>query len=351
MVREDRLALGRRYRYRRHSLRNLRAGDLRNPEGKDAIGAGAIWMLCAPILAAALGVKYLRVREWRPLHRLALRQIHQREHRRERRPASLRRRPASRDPWLVGEEIERPLEPVYEATEKIGVDVRLSDNVFQLLFIPVFTAGTILLGALFWGAAGAGMGFLVGLLGGMLLSGGIIAVRRRHSKRQPQRPPTPREPTVASPPPPKEPPPMSAPRSTTSENENYLQLLTIFHYVVAGLTAVFASLPLFHVLMGLLVLVIGASSRQAPPAFIGIFFILVGGVFVVLGWTLAICIFVAGRKLAQRTHWTYCLVVGGIECLFMPIGTVLGVFTIIVLMKDEVKEMFGVEASTTCPQR
>ena len=38
----------------------------------------------------------------------------------------------------------------------------------------------------------------------------------------------------------------------------------------------------------------------------------------------------------------YCLVMAGIECLFMPFGTVLGVFTIIVLMRESVKEMFKV---------
>ena len=40
----------------------------------------------------------------------------------------------------------------------------------------------------------------------------------------------------------------------------------------------------------------------------------------------------------------YCLVVAAVECIFMPFGTVLGVFTIIVLMRPGVKERFGVEA-------
>jgi len=31
----------------------------------------------------------------------------------------------------------------------------------------------------------------------------------------------------------------------------------------------------------------------------------------------------------------------GVECMFMPFGTVLGVFTIIVLMRPSVKEIFG----------
>ena len=36
----------------------------------------------------------------------------------------------------------------------------------------------------------------------------------------------------------------------------------------------------------------------------------------------------------------YCLVMAGVESLFFPLGTVLGVFTIIVLFRKSVKEMF-----------
>jgi hypothetical protein len=32
----------------------------------------------------------------------------------------------------------------------------------------------------------------------------------------------------------------------------------------------------------------------------------------------------------------------GVACMFMPFGTVLGVFTIVVLLRDSVKELFGV---------
>jgi len=36
-----------------------------------------------------------------------------------------------------------------------------------------------------------------------------------------------------------------------------------------------------------------------------------------------------------------------IECLFMPFGTVLGVFTILVLVRESVKQLFGVELPVT----
>ena len=53
---------------------------------------------------------------------------------------------------------------------------------------------------------------------------------------------------------------------------------------------------------------------------------------------------VAGRKLhTQRSH-TYCFVVACFECLWMPFGTALGVFTLIVLSKPTVKELFALNA-------
>lgn len=52
----------------------------------------------------------------------------------------------------------------------------------------------------------------------------------------------------------------------------------------------------------------------------------------------------AGRKLKRRTSRTFCLVVAGLECILMPFGTVLGVFTLIVLSKEPAKQLFAERA-------
>ncbi len=75
--------------------------------------------------------------------------------------------------------------------------------------------------------------------------------------------------------------------------------------------------------------------------FFGWLFIVVGAMAISLGWTLALLVLIAGRQLAARRRYTYCLVVAGLECLFMPFGTVLGVFTILVLARPSVKALFG----------
>ena len=76
---------------------------------------------------------------------------------------------------------------------------------------------------------------------------------------------------------------------------------------------------------------------------IGWIFIVVASVIILVGWSLAIAILFAGRCLARRTHYMRCFVVAAIECIFMPFGTVLGVFTIIVLSRPSVKILFQAE--------
>ena len=126
-----------------------------------------------------------------------------------------------------------------------------------------------------------------------------------------------------------------------SQDSEHLKLLAIFHYVVAGITALFACIPFLHFFMGL-ALTTGAFPDTDPEAqAVGIFIMVFAGLFIVAGWTLAALIAFSGRNLQTRRRYTFCLVMAGVECIFMPFGTVLGVFTIIVLMRDSVKLLFG----------
>ena len=130
-----------------------------------------------------------------------------------------------------------------------------------------------------------------------------------------------------------------------NEDIEHLDLLAMFHYIVAGITALFACMPFMHLFMGL-AMVSGKffedSNGSAPPPIFGWMFIIMGAVFIVLGWSLAVAIFIAGRKLKKRENRMFCMVVAGIECIFMPFGTILGVFTLITLNKDSVKAIFAV---------
>lgn len=126
-----------------------------------------------------------------------------------------------------------------------------------------------------------------------------------------------------------------------SQDEKYLDLLVIFHYIVGAILALFSCFPLIHIAMGL-AMVFGQfdDNGSQPPAFIGWMFVIMGSMFILAGWCVAVLVVIAGRKLQKRKHRMFCMVVAGIECMFMPFGTVLGVFTLVMLLKDSVKAMF-----------
>lgn len=139
--------------------------------------------------------------------------------------------------------------------------------------------------------------------------------------------------------------------SLTKEDEDHLRLLSIFHYVVAGMHAVCAMFPILHLAIGAALVFapekLSSGEGEAPPALVGWFFMLIAGGLMALGATLAACIAIAGRFLSQRRRYLFCLVTACVmAALSMPFGTVLGVFTIIVLMRPSVKAAFGYQASS-----
>src|SRR5215475_9917325 len=79
---------------------------------------------------------------------------------------------------------------------------------------------------------------------------------------------------------------------------------------------------------------------ELPPEFLGWIFAVLGLVLFVIGITMAICILIAGRSLALRKRYSSVLVIACIECLFIPFGTILGVFTIAALSRESVKASF-----------
>jgi hypothetical protein len=136
--------------------------------------------------------------------------------------------------------------------------------------------------------------------------------------------------------------------SPSDEDARHLALLSLFHYVVAGLLALIACIPLLHVAFGIFFVFFPEAMEQnhshediVAARIFGSIFILMGGFFVLIGWALAICLACAGYFLGKHRRRLFCLIVAGISCMFMPFGTVLGIFTLIVLTKSSVIALFG----------
>lgn len=126
-------------------------------------------------------------------------------------------------------------------------------------------------------------------------------------------------------------------------DSEHLRLLAMAYYVYAAIVALFACIPIIHFTIGMVFLLNPppqAPGDPFPSQAFGAIFATIGGLLVLGGWTFAACVFMAGRSLAARKRYIYCFVIAAIACLFVPIGTVLGVMSILVLQRPTVRAMF-----------
>jgi hypothetical protein len=122
-------------------------------------------------------------------------------------------------------------------------------------------------------------------------------------------------------------------------------LLSIFHFVVGGFAALFLPLMCIHFLMFITFFAsasaIPAGNDQQPfpkeMIYLFIAFYCVAGVatLVYAGGNL-----LSGWFLRQKKHRVFSFVVAGLDCLSIPWGTILGIFTIIVLTRPSVQRMY-----------
>ncbi len=133
-----------------------------------------------------------------------------------------------------------------------------------------------------------------------------------------------------------------------TEDEGHLDNLAIGHYVVGAIMVAFSCLPLLHLGMGVAMMA-GAFPVEAEiegdiemlPGFFAWMFIGMGALFFLLGQAVSIGVIISGRFLKQRKNYMYSFVLGCLMCFFVPVGTILGVFTIIILSRESVKQLYG----------
>lgn len=133
------------------------------------------------------------------------------------------------------------------------------------------------------------------------------------------------------------------PARPVTQDEQHLQLLAVFHHVVAGMTALFSLFPILHLALGVAMVTgrLETDSRDPFAAVMGWFFILFALAWIVCGLAFAVLLVRAGLSLSRQRHYMFCMVMAGIACVFIPFGTVLGVLTLIVLSRPQVREMFA----------
>ena len=178
----------------------------------------------------------------------------------------------------------------------------------------------------------------------------------------------------------------------SEKDVSHLQLLAIFHYVLAGFVLLSGCLSLVYLALGIAMMTNPEfMQRVAPPEMhsyqtheemqeevlfggevppgpeqpdigpaapeptynaedegikvVGGIMAGFGAVVFLLASTFAILMIVAGRSLQKRKRYRLCMIVAGLSCLMIPVGTILGVFTLIVLQRPAIAAAFkGAEA-------
>ncbi len=124
-------------------------------------------------------------------------------------------------------------------------------------------------------------------------------------------------------------------------NKN-LRAVEIFHYVYGALTC-------FGGLFVLLLVALGGflgsdwmmeNATEAPPPWLGSLLSGVGlGLFLFIE-AIGILNIYSGRCIAKRKHRTLSMVVAAFDCLNIPLGLILGIFTLVTLSDEAVKREY-----------
>lgn len=123
-----------------------------------------------------------------------------------------------------------------------------------------------------------------------------------------------------------------------------IRTLSICHYVWGLLTMAFSSIFVVHIVLGVAML----SGKIAPPPGAGApppnwfaaIFIAMGSSAVAIGWSVGLLTILSGRYMMSRRRRMFSLVMAGVNCAFFPFGTLLGVFTFVVLLRPSVRLMY-----------
>ena len=139
-------------------------------------------------------------------------------------------------------------------------------------------------------------------------------------------------------------PPLLVTDAQRRQDDEHIRLLWVFHFIVSGLALLGIAFLFLHYLMMSTFFLHperwNTRGGNVPPReFFNIFiwfYVFMGVVLLVASvGNLISAVFLRWRK-----HRTFSLVVAGLDCVQIPFGTALGVFTLIVLLRDSVRQSY-----------
>ncbi len=140
-------------------------------------------------------------------------------------------------------------------------------------------------------------------------------------------------------------PPAMASQGQLHRDQEHLKLLAIFHFIFAGLAVVgiaflFVHYYIMHAVFSNPEMWKTQPQVMLPKAFLDAFiwFYLFMGFLFLVGLVLNV---LSGVFLLRKSNRLFSFIIGGLNCLQIPFGTALGVFTILVLSRDSVRQLYA----------
>jgi hypothetical protein len=134
-------------------------------------------------------------------------------------------------------------------------------------------------------------------------------------------------------------------RDQRNIDNGHLRLLSMFHYIVSGFSILgIGFLAVHHYIMQSVFSnpAVFANQQKTPfpsDQFMSIFVY----VYIAIGILLllaAVVNLLSGIFIHKRINRTFSIIVAAVNCIQIPVGTILGVFTISILNRDTVAEQY-----------
>ena len=134
------------------------------------------------------------------------------------------------------------------------------------------------------------------------------------------------------------------PAQLAANDQSSLNSLALFHFVYAALIALGGCIVLAVVLFGFGLVSSATRLRGGGILAGGVFMVVLGGVAAVL-FLKAFLVFYSGVSLRSAKNKTLSQIVACLCCLNFPMGTVLGVFTLVTLGRPSVSALYLLTAT------
>ncbi len=128
-----------------------------------------------------------------------------------------------------------------------------------------------------------------------------------------------------------------------------IQTYVLLHRVAGVFMALMSCFFLPHLIIGLMFLVdpqaMQGPNQQAAFPFsgrmMGVMFFVFPAIMVTMNLIIGTTVFISGSRIRDLRSYNFCLISACLALFGMPVGTVIGAFSIYTLVQPEVRELFS----------